>query len=141
MVSAAAAGVAPASDHHAGGVGSTSPPGAVACEGALQDTPDYIRRGAARHRVAPLELFSAVTSPPPAEDAASAESRGVSRAGGARQAETVGGAPSGLEMLQAEEVIHIPQHQNFSAWKLVVLYVPQQTCGVSCRANLVAVAS
>ncbi|KAG2622172.1 kinesin-like protein KIN-14R [Panicum virgatum] len=103
LVSAAAAGVAPASDHHAGGVGSTSPPGAVACEGALQDTPDYIRRGAARHRVAPLELFSAVTSPPPAEDAASAESRGVSRAGGARQAETVGGAPSGLEMLQAEE--------------------------------------
>ncbi|KAL6847196.1 hypothetical protein ACP4OV_023049 [Aristida adscensionis] len=29
------------------------------CEAVQQDTPDYIRRGAARHRVAPLELFSA----------------------------------------------------------------------------------
>ncbi|PAN21910.1 hypothetical protein PAHAL_3G499200 [Panicum hallii] len=99
---AAAAGEARAPEYHPGAAGSPSPPVGVPCEGALQDTPDYIRRGAARHRVAPLELFSAVTSPP-AEDAASAESRGVSRTGGARQAETVVGAPSELERLQVEE--------------------------------------
>jgi len=29
--------------HHAGGVGSPSPPGAVPCEGALRGMPDYIR--------------------------------------------------------------------------------------------------
>ncbi|RLM97678.1 kinesin-like protein KIFC3 isoform X1 [Panicum miliaceum] len=99
---AAAAGEARAPEYHPGGAGSPSPPVGVPCGGALQDTPDYIRRGAARHRVATLELFSAVTSPP-AQDAASAESRGVSRTGGARQAETVVGTPSELERLQAEE--------------------------------------
>ncbi|RLM65642.1 kinesin KP1 isoform X2 [Panicum miliaceum] len=107
---AAAAGEARAPEYHASGLGSPSPPGGVPCDGALQDTPDYIRRGASRHRVAPLELFPAASTPPPppggrgaSEDAASAESRGVSRTGGARQAETVDGAPSELERLQAEE--------------------------------------
>ncbi|PWZ57725.1 Kinesin-like protein KIN-14R [Zea mays] len=46
-------------------LGPASAGGGVPCEGALQDTPDYIRRSAARHRVAPLELFSSA-SPPPA---------------------------------------------------------------------------
>lgn len=63
-----------------GGSGSSVPPTATAldvasCQGSseavlpcgdggMQDTPDYIRRGAAHHRIAPLELFSA---PSPAE--------------------------------------------------------------------------
>jgi hypothetical protein len=39
-------------------------------EAVQQDTPDYIRRGAAaRHRIAPLELFSAA-APSPAKAAA-----------------------------------------------------------------------
>ncbi|KAF0890136.1 hypothetical protein E2562_037938 [Oryza meyeriana var. granulata] len=39
----------------------------IPCDG-MHDTPDYIRRGAARHRIAPLELFSAPLpqEPPPA---------------------------------------------------------------------------
>ncbi|XP_040385260.1 kinesin-like protein KIN-14R isoform X2 [Oryza brachyantha] len=41
----------------------------VPCDGGMHDTPDYIRRGAARNRIAPLELFSAPSPqdpPPPA---------------------------------------------------------------------------
>ncbi|KAM0880082.1 hypothetical protein ACQ4PT_033826 [Festuca glaucescens] len=42
-------------------------------DGMHQDTPDYIRRGAAaRHRIAPLELFSAAEPSPAAAAAASA---------------------------------------------------------------------
>ncbi|CAN6348520.1 unnamed protein product [Urochloa humidicola] len=83
--------------------------GGVPCDGELPDTPDYIRRGAARHRVAPLELFSAPTSPPPPspEAVASAGGRGVpsdsTRAVGARESGSVGGGPRDQEILQAEE--------------------------------------
>ncbi|ONM32818.1 Di-glucose binding protein with Kinesin motor domain [Zea mays] len=52
-----------------------------ASAGAAQDTPDYIRRGAARHRVVPLKPFSAPASPP-AEGPASSERCGA--AGGGR---------------------------------------------------------
>ncbi|OEL38553.1 Kinesin-like protein KIFC3 [Dichanthelium oligosanthes] len=104
-------------DRHATGATtspSSSPGGGVPCEGALQDTPDYIRRGAARHRVAPLELFSAATSPPTdgraaaKEVASSEECRGVSsanaRADGASETETVGGGGrSDQAILPAEE--------------------------------------
>ncbi|CAN6338990.1 unnamed protein product [Urochloa humidicola] len=82
--------------------------GGVPCEGELPDTPDYIRRGAARHRVAPLELFSAPTSPPPPPEAlASAEGRGApsasARTGAVREGETVGCGRSDQGILQAEE--------------------------------------
>ncbi|CAL4890923.1 unnamed protein product [Urochloa decumbens] len=71
--------------------------GGVPCEGELPETPDYIRRGASRHRVAPLELFSAPTSPPPPPPEA------VASAGTAREGESVGGGRSDQAILQAEE--------------------------------------
>ncbi|KAK8458630.1 hypothetical protein SEVIR_3G409200v4 [Setaria viridis] len=106
--SVSAASATRALDRHASGAGSPPPsPGGVPCEGVLQDTPDYIRRGAARHRgVAPLELFSAATSPPGAEAvAAGAEGRGVPSAGGARGGDTVGGGGriDDQPILQAKE--------------------------------------
>jgi kinesin family protein C2/C3 len=54
-----------------------------------QDTPDYIRRGAAaRHRIAPLELFSAA-APSPAKSAAASLLSAAAPDSGAHE-ETVG---------------------------------------------------
>ncbi|KAL6623407.1 hypothetical protein ACP70R_033286 [Stipagrostis hirtigluma subsp. patula] len=82
----------------------------VPCEGVPQDTPDYIRRGAARLRIAPVELFSAPspreTSSPAAQVAVAVAGQqcGVSsaRAGGMRENETVCGR-SEQKILHTEE--------------------------------------
>ncbi|CAD6269327.1 unnamed protein product [Miscanthus lutarioriparius] len=107
--SGAARALVPASG--GGGDGSASLPGGVPCEGALQDTPDYIRRSAARHRVAPLELFSASVSPPPPPPAAlgaaaegMASSEKCDAAGGVSESEAVGGGRTDSESLQPEEI-------------------------------------
>jgi kinesin family protein C2/C3 len=84
----------------------------------MQDTPDYIRRSAARHRVAPLELFSAsVSPPPPAGLGAAAEGMASSEkcraAGGLSESEAVGGGRTVSESLkqeEIEEVIHITRN-------------------------------
>uniref|UniRef100_A0A0D9Y1G9 Kinesin motor domain-containing protein n=1 Tax=Leersia perrieri TaxID=77586 RepID=A0A0D9Y1G9_9ORYZ len=60
----------PSAQHPLGSAGSSS--GGVPCDG-MHDTPDYIRRGAARHRIAPLELFSAPSPASPAAAAAALE--------------------------------------------------------------------
>jgi hypothetical protein len=71
------------------------PPLGVPCEGALQDTPDYIRRSAARHRgVAPLELFSAAASSPrPGGGGCAAAEAAVTVAAAAEGHTAVGGGP------------------------------------------------
>nr|CAB3462643.1 unnamed protein product [Digitaria exilis] len=89
-VSAVAAAVAKVLDEHASGTVSSSSPGGVPCDGALQDTPDYIRRGAARHRVAPLELFSAASEPDVRSGGAEVVANATACAGGPREGEIVG---------------------------------------------------
>ncbi|XP_062202871.1 kinesin-like protein KIN-14R [Phragmites australis] len=76
----------------------------------MKETPDYIRRGAARHRMAPVELFSAPSpqdpSPPAAQvgAAVAGEEGGMSSAsaGGVRENETMG-RPSEQGSLHAQE--------------------------------------
>ncbi|TVU49026.1 hypothetical protein EJB05_00317, partial [Eragrostis curvula] len=69
---------------------------AVPCEG-MQETPDYIRRGAARLKIAPVELFSGPSSPKgpsprPLHErggASAADEEQGTRIGGVRENETV----------------------------------------------------
>ncbi|KAG0521771.1 hypothetical protein BDA96_08G190100 [Sorghum bicolor] len=109
----ASSGAARALGHASGGDGDGSASlSGFPSDGAMQDTPDYIRRSAARHRVAPVELFSASVSPPPsppaglgvaAEGMASSEkchaADGVSESD-----EAVDGGRSGTESLQLEGI-------------------------------------
>uniref|UniRef100_A0A0E0FEC4 Kinesin-like protein n=1 Tax=Oryza meridionalis TaxID=40149 RepID=A0A0E0FEC4_9ORYZ len=96
--------------------------GVLPCDGMQHDTPDYIRRGAAaaRHRIAPLELFSAPSppqdppSPSPANGGAALEAAnndGVAApqvhppegTGGGEQETTTLGSQSVHETLHIEE--------------------------------------
>ncbi|WVZ91293.1 hypothetical protein U9M48_037483 [Paspalum notatum var. saurae] len=92
---------APAADEEASAAGS----GGVPSAGAQQDTPDYIRRGGARHRVTPLELFTAAVSD--AASPSSGDERGGATAaapvGACVSEAAVGGGPSGPEKLRAAE--------------------------------------
>jgi hypothetical protein len=96
------AGVGPSGDYSAGASRSSAPPATpldvASCTGSSealprdeavqQDTPDYIRRGAAaRHRIAPLELFSAAPSP---AKAAAASLLGAAAPDSGAHEETVG---------------------------------------------------
>ncbi|KAM0881460.1 hypothetical protein ACQ4PT_032936 [Festuca glaucescens] len=68
-------------------------------EGMHQDTPDYIRRGAAaRHRIAPLELFSAAEPSPAKAAAASVLGAAAPEAGAVGAQEETMGCQSGVRL-------------------------------------------
>ncbi|GJM95135.1 hypothetical protein PR202_ga11840 [Eleusine coracana subsp. coracana] len=81
---------------------------AVPCE-EMQETPDYIRRGAApRHKMAPVELFSGPSSPqdpppPPERGAAAAGEEGTAHIGRAHEIEAAAGVTEQGGRLHAEE--------------------------------------
>ncbi|KAK3140249.1 hypothetical protein QOZ80_5AG0398110 [Eleusine coracana subsp. coracana] len=81
---------------------------AVPCE-EMQETPDYIRRGAApRHKMAPVELFSGPSSPqdpppPPERGAAAAGEEGTAHIGRTHEIEAAAGVTEQGGRLHAEE--------------------------------------
>jgi hypothetical protein len=90
------------STEYSAGDSSISVEAAVPCE-EMQETPDYIRRGAApRHKIAPVELFSAPSSPPERGTAAVGEEG--ARIGGALESEAAGGGVTEQGSPHAQEV-------------------------------------
>jgi hypothetical protein len=94
------------SAEYSAGDSSGSVEAAVPCEDK-QETPDYIRQGAApRNNIAPVELFSGPSSPPPPppERATAAAGEEGARVGGALESKAAGGGGTGQESPRAEEV-------------------------------------
>lgn len=88
----------------------------VPCEG-MQDTPDYIRRGAARHKIAPVELFS---DPSPAEPSLTEPSQSKGSAAAALEAssndaavpeigEGIGGVHETMGCQSVQETLHMQE--------------------------------